>query len=156
MTPEDHERLAAVLGEDSLRAWADALSREWPVSSDEIVEMHRKLDIFGMKSWRIPWLIQDLLRGKRIMICSELPLFEPENDPRREVWFDDLVAPMPCGPIKLRRRTIDVPEVAALLLPKEEPIRRDPRDLKNWSPLMDRDNPLRISLEKLRLNIMGR
>lgn len=81
--------------------------------------MHRKLDLFGVKSWRIPWLIQELLRGKRIVICCELPTFKPEKDLRREAWFDDLVAPMPCGPIKLRRRTIDVPEVAALLLPKE-------------------------------------
>lgn len=140
---------------DGLRAWADALSREWPVSSDEIVEMHRKLDLCGMKSWRIPWLIQDLLRGKRIMICSELPLFEPENDPRREAWFDDLVAPMPCGPIKLRRRTIDVPEVAALLLPKEESIRRDPWDLKNWSDLRDPENPLGRSIAEFR-RYMGR
>ena len=139
MTPEDHERLAAVLGEDSLRAWADALSREWPVSSDEIVEMHRKLGLVRMKSWRIPWLIQDLLRGKRIMICNRL-----------EAWFDD-----PCGPIKLRRRTIDVPEVAALLLPKEELIRRDPWDLKNWSDLRDPENPLGRSIAEFR-RYMGR
>lgn len=155
MTPEDHERVAIILGEDGARAWADALSREWPVSSGEIMEMHRKLDLFGVKSWRIPWLIQELLRGKRIVICCELPTFKPEKDLRREAWFDDLVAPMPCGPIKLRRRTIDVPEVAALLLPKGEPIRRDLWDLKNWSPLTDRDNPLGRSIAEFR-QYMGR
>lgn len=151
---------------DGLRAWADALSREWPVSSDEIVEMHRKLDLVGMKSWRIPWLIQELLRGKRICFMStEQRALGPRSSGksttiaaqrRRERWLNDVLSPTRDEPIKLRRRTIDVPEVAALLLPKEEPIRRDPWDLKNWSPLMDRDNPLRISLEKLRLNIMGR
>lgn len=99
--------------DESLSAWAAAISREWPVSAAEIMEMHRAIAFHGAKTWAIPWLIQELLRGKRIAFVSL------ETSRKRIAWYNDVLGIEDSKPIKLRRRTIDVPEVAALLLPKE-------------------------------------